>query len=68
MCTVRFLYGGNEQMPFLKHTDPDYSCAYVILHIDNSSCKGHGFTFTIGRGTEIGTSTFLVITDIFSSA
>jgi L-fuconate dehydratase len=31
---------------------PDYSLAYVILHTD-SGFQGHGFTFTIGRGTEI---------------
>lgn len=34
------------------HTDPDYSCAYVILKTD-ADIEGHGFTFTIGRGTEI---------------
>lgn len=34
------------------HTDPDYSCAYVILNTDGVFC-GHGFTFTIGRGTEV---------------
>ena len=35
------------------HTDPDYSAAYVILHVDGVIHKGHGLTFTIGRGTEI---------------
>lgn len=34
------------------HTDPDYSCAYVILNTD-IGLQGHGLTFTIGRGTEI---------------
>ncbi len=34
------------------HPDPDYSAAYVILKTD-SSIKGHGLTFTIGRGNEI---------------
>ncbi|RJT45105.1 L-fuconate dehydratase [Rahnella woolbedingensis] len=33
--------------------DPDYSAAYVILETDNPSLKGHGLTFTIGRGNEI---------------
>ena len=32
--------------------DPDYSAAYVILDTD-TSLKGHGLTFTIGRGNEI---------------
>ncbi|CAL8069421.1 unnamed protein product [Orchesella dallaii] len=36
------------------HTDPDYSCAYVVLHIaENPDLKGYGLTFTCGRGTEI---------------
>lgn len=34
------------------HPDPDYSCAYVIVYTD-SDLKGHGLTFTIGRGTEL---------------
>lgn len=37
------------------HTDPDYSCAYVVLHIaEDATLKGYGLTFTCGRGTEIG--------------
>ena len=31
----------------------DYSAAYVIIHTDNPALEGHGFSFTIGRGTEI---------------
>ncbi|KAF6199129.1 hypothetical protein GE061_007154 [Apolygus lucorum] len=34
------------------HTNPDYSCAYVILNTD-SEHKGYGLTFTCGNGTEI---------------
>ncbi|WP_306180891.1 L-fuconate dehydratase [Rhizobium sp. AN73] len=33
--------------------DPDYSAAYVILDTDELGLKGHGLTFTIGRGNEI---------------
>jgi L-fuconate dehydratase len=32
---------------------PDYSAAYVILHTSDPDLEGHGFCFTIGRGTEI---------------
>ena len=32
---------------------PDYSAAYVILHTSDPDLEGHGFSFTIGRGTEI---------------
>lgn len=37
--------------------DADYSAAYVVLQtdevIDGSGLRGHGFTFTIGRGNEL---------------
>lgn len=34
--------------------DPDYSAAYVIVHTDRpDGQKGHGLTFTIGRGNEV---------------
>jgi L-fuconate dehydratase len=34
--------------------DPDYSAAYVIVRTDaDDGLDGHGFTFTIGRGTEV---------------
>ena len=35
------------------HTDPDYSAAYVILSVEGLSERGHGLTFTLGRGTEV---------------
>jgi L-fuconate dehydratase len=36
------------------HPNPDYSCAYAILHTDSpDGIEGHGLTFTNGRGTEI---------------
>ncbi|KAM9308342.1 mitochondrial enolase superfamily member 1 [Gastrophryne carolinensis] len=36
------------------HTDPDYSAAYVVLETDGlGGLKGHGLTFTLGKGTEI---------------
>jgi len=31
---------------------PDYSAAYVILHVDGGP-DGHGMTFTIGRGNDL---------------
>jgi len=33
--------------------DADYSAAYVVLVTDEGSLRGHGFTFTIGRGNEL---------------
>jgi L-fuconate dehydratase len=32
---------------------PDYSAAYLVLRTSDPALEGHGFTFTIGRGTEI---------------
>lgn len=36
--------------------DPDYSAAYLILETD-SDISGHGFAFTLGRGTELQCAT-----------
>jgi L-fuconate dehydratase len=33
--------------------DIDYSAAYVVLETDDAALAGYGFTFTIGRGTDI---------------
>jgi L-fuconate dehydratase len=47
--TSRALDGSDAMNP-----DPDYSAAYVILRTDDPlGPVGHGFTFTIGRGTEV---------------
>jgi len=46
--TSRSLDGSDAMNP-----DPDYSAAYVILHTNDPELKGHGLTFTIGRGNEI---------------
>jgi len=45
--TSRGLHGSDAMNP-----DPDYSVAYVVLETDGE-LEGHGFTFTIGRGTEL---------------
>lgn len=46
--TSRTLDGSDAMNP-----DPDYSAAYVILHTDHFSLRGHGLTFTLGRGNEL---------------
>jgi L-fuconate dehydratase len=47
--TSRSLDGSDAMNP-----DPDYSAAYVVLRTDaDDGLEGHGFTFTIGRGTEV---------------
>lgn len=52
--TSRALDGSDAMNP-----DPDYSVAYVILRTDapdgpdGPAPRGHGFTFTCGRGTEV---------------
>lgn len=33
--------------------DPDYSAAYCILETDQPGLRGHGLTFTLGRGTDL---------------
>lgn len=47
--TSRTLDGSDAMNPA-----PDYSAAYVILRTDSpAGLKGHGLTFTIGRGNEV---------------
>ena len=46
--TSKTLDGSDAMNP-----DPDYSAAYVILHTDDFSLRGHGLTFTLGRGNEL---------------
>ncbi|MGH3377178.1 MAG: enolase C-terminal domain-like protein, partial [Actinoallomurus sp.] len=45
--TSRRLDGSDAMNP-----DPDYSVAYVVLGTDTGA-EGHGFCFTIGRGTDL---------------
>ncbi|MEU1296046.1 L-fuconate dehydratase [Streptomyces sp. NPDC005840] len=47
--TSRELDGSDAMNP-----DPDYSAAYAVLRTDaEDGPRGHGFTFTIGRGNEV---------------
>jgi L-fuconate dehydratase len=47
--TSRTLDGSDAMNP-----DPDYSAAYLIVGTDaGDAIEGHGFAFTIGRGTEV---------------
>jgi L-fuconate dehydratase len=47
--TSRELDGSDAVNP-----DPDYSAAYVIVRTDaDDGLEGHGFAFTVGRGTEV---------------
>src|SRR3954471_13703591 len=46
--TSRELDGSDAMNP-----DPDYSAAYLILRTSDPGLDGHGFCFTIGRGTEL---------------
>lgn len=50
---IRFPTSEEKHGSDAMHTDPDYSCAYVILETSDASLSGHGLTFTIGRGTEV---------------
>ncbi|MGO2469880.1 MAG: enolase C-terminal domain-like protein, partial [Microbacterium gubbeenense] len=43
--------------------DPDYSAAYVRIETDaDDGHEGHGFVFTIGRGTDVQTSAIRALT------
>jgi L-fuconate dehydratase len=50
---VRFPTSARLDGSDAMHLAPDYSAAYVILQTSDPELEGHGFCFTIGRGTEI---------------
>lgn len=50
---VRFPTSKEKHGSDAMNPDPDYSAAYIILHTQDPNLKGHGLTFTIGRGNEI---------------
>lgn len=50
---IRFPTSLEQHGSDAMHTDPDYSCAYVIIKCKGTDLEGHGLTFTIGKGTEI---------------
>lgn len=50
---IRFPTSLEQHGSDAMHTDPDYSCAYVIIKCSGTALEGHGLTFTIGKGTEI---------------
>ncbi len=43
---------------------PDYSAAYVILRTSDPDLEGHGFCFTIGRGTQICVQAIRALTPV----
>ena len=53
-CTdVRFPTSTDLAGSDAMNPDPDYSAAYLELITDDPALRGHGLTFTIGRGTEV---------------
>lgn len=51
---VRFPTSRHRDGSDAMNPDPDYSAAYVVVKTDSpTEPHGHGFTFTIGRGTEV---------------
>jgi L-fuconate dehydratase len=50
---IRFPTSLEQHGSDAMHTDPDYSCAYVIIKCSGTDLQGHGLTFTIGKGTEV---------------
>ena len=35
------------------HKAPDFAAAYIVISVKGVESEGHGYTFTLGRGTEI---------------
>src|SRR5215212_3078256 len=53
-CDVRFPTSLRLDGSDAMHHAPDYSAAYVVVRTDApDDLAGHGFAFTLGRGTEV---------------
>jgi L-fuconate dehydratase len=50
---IRFPTSRHADGSDAMNPDPDYSAAYVVLETDRADLKGHGLTFTLGKGTEL---------------
>ncbi|MGO4121131.1 enolase C-terminal domain-like protein [Arthrobacter sp. YAF16] len=51
---VRFPTSSSLDGSDAMNPDPDYSAAYLVIGTDaGDDLEGHGFVFTIGRGTEV---------------
>lgn len=62
MTKISAIEAYDVRFPTSRHLDgsdamneaPDYSMAYAVVRTDaDDGLEGHGFTFTIGRGTEV---------------
>ena len=49
---VRFPTSLSQDGSDAMNKDADYSAAHVVLETDEPGLRGHGFTFTIGRGND----------------
>lgn len=50
---IRFPTSASADGSDAMNKDADYSAAYVVVHTDDPTLKGYGFTFTIGRGNDL---------------
>jgi L-fuconate dehydratase len=50
---IRFPTSKHADGSDAMNPDPDYSAAYVVLETDRADLRGHGLTFTLGKGTEL---------------
>ena len=50
---IRFPTSAEAHGSDAVHKDPDYSTAYVVITAKGVQHEGHGYTFTLGRGTEV---------------
>ncbi len=63
-CDVRFPTSRELDGSDAMNRDPDYSAAYVRLRTDDpTGLSGHGYVFTIGRGTDVQTAALAALRD-----
>ena len=61
LADIRFPTSKSLDGSDAMNKDPDYSAAYLILDTDGG-ISGHGFAFTLGRGTELQCATIELLT------
>lgn len=63
---IRFPTSAEAHGSDAMHKDPDYSVAYVVITAKGLQHEGHGYTFTLGRGTEVVLTAISSLTPLVS--
>ena len=63
---IRFPTSKDQTGSDAIHKDPDYSATYVTIYTSDKKLKGHGMTFTLGKGNNVVASCIKLFFPIFN--